>query len=42
MNDDNFCPECERPNQFGELCPGCYRYLQAVGSTDETDEEAGV
>jgi hypothetical protein len=19
----NACPECEKPNQFGELCPGC-------------------
>ncbi len=20
-----FCPDCERPNQFGELCPTCQR-----------------
>jgi hypothetical protein len=20
-----FCPECERPNQFGELCEACRR-----------------
>ena len=20
-----FCPDCERPNQFGELCPECSR-----------------
>lgn len=20
------CPECERPNQFGELCGECRRY----------------
>ena len=19
------CPDCERPNQFGELCPSCQR-----------------
>lgn len=20
-----FCPDCERPNQFGEICPSCQR-----------------
>lgn len=24
----NFCPNCERPNQFGELCVTCQREEQ--------------
>lgn len=23
------CPDCERPNQFGELCAGCQRERDA-------------
>ena len=22
------CPECEIPNQFGEICPACKEYLE--------------
>lgn len=25
---DKYCPECERPNQFGELCDSCRRAEQ--------------
>ena len=29
INDSvKFCPECEKPNQFGELCVECRRYEQ--------------
>lgn len=34
------CPDCERPNQFGELCPQCLRERQAVAAgTDLPDEQ---
>jgi hypothetical protein len=28
----NFCPECETPNQFGELCTRCRREIEAEGA----------
>lgn len=27
----HFCPECETPNQFGELCGRCRREIDAEG-----------
>ncbi len=29
-----FCPECETPNQFGEICDRCRREIQAEGRDD--------
>lgn len=29
-----FCPECETPNQFGEVCNRCRREIQEEGRTD--------
>lgn len=31
------CPECEKPNQFGQLCNSCYRDEQQSA----VDKEAG-
>lgn len=25
MNEENSCPECGKPNQFGELCFACIK-----------------
>lgn len=29
-----FCPQCETPNQFGEVCDRCRREIQDEGRTD--------
>lgn len=35
-NSGNCCPNCERPNQFGELCAACVRERDAEPWTFET------
>lgn len=30
-----FCPECETPNQFGELCGRCQREIEMEANQDE-------
>jgi len=32
----NFCPECEQPNQFGDLCESC---RAALAREDRIDRE---
>jgi hypothetical protein len=33
------CPDCERPNQFGELCTSCLSDRQAQHRPDYDDME---
>ena len=30
-----FCPECETPNQFGEICGRCQREIEMEANQDE-------
>ncbi len=30
----HFCPECETPNQFGELCNRCQREIDIESNSD--------
>jgi len=29
------CPECETPNQFGELCPPCQREQDRINACED-------
>lgn len=33
------CPDCERPNQFGELCPTCEREIREEDDANGFDPE---
>lgn len=33
-NSGSCCPDCERPNQFGELCASCQREGALVSNSD--------
>ena len=33
------CPDCERPNQFGELCPSCVRDREVERSESAWEED---
>lgn len=32
------CPECERPNQFGELCPSCDEEMSREREADDVSQ----
>lgn len=32
-----YCPDCERPNQFGELCPNCLHDREIEQRLTHTD-----
>lgn len=33
------CPECYKPNQFGEMCPGCEVEFNRVQACEEAFNE---
>lgn len=36
----NTCPDCERPNQFGELCRVCYEERRLDYEYDKAEAES--